>query len=262
MSDSIVLYEHPLSPYAQKIKLALREKNLAFEVHTPGFGSPESVATFTEISPRREVPVLVHQDQTLFESPVILAYIEETWPKPTLLPDSASERARIRVLENVMDTQFEANTWGLGEVLIFGRASGPQADKLRQYAETQIHTWFVWLNKQLGNKDWFNGTHYGYADLCVVPHVNAAGRFDITPSAGSPLDQWLQRTNALPKVALTQSEAVAAELDPAVMQAALAAGFQREYRDHRLEWMVQAGGMEIVEAGLTANNIRFNQAFD
>ncbi len=76
------------------------------------------------------------------------------------------------------------------------------------------------------------------------------------------MGQWLERVNERPNVALTQTEAVAAELDPATMQAALAAGFQREYRDHRLEWMVQAGGLEIVAAGLLANNIRFNKAFD
>lgn len=262
MPDSVVVYEHPLSPYAQKIKLALREKNITFEVHTPGFGTPENAAAFTEISPRREVPVLVHNDQTLFESPVILAYLEEAWPSTPLLPDTSSERARVRLLENVMDTQFEANTWGLGEVLIFGRATGPLATKLTQYAKMQIQAWFAWLDKQLGDRHWFNGTEYGYADLCVVPHVNAAGRFDISPASDSPLGQWLQRTNERPNVALTQTEAVAAELDPAIMQAALAAGFQREYRDHRLEWMVQAGGLEVVATGLAANNIRFNKAFD
>ena len=262
MSNSIVLYEHPLSPYAQKIKVALREKGLAFDLHTPGFGSPESAANFTAISPRREVPVLLHQDQRLFESPVILAYIEETWPSPALLPTTASERAQVRLLENVMDTQFEANTWGLGEVLIFGRANGPLATKLTDYARTQIQAWFTWLDKLLGHKHWFNGAAFGYADLCVAPHVNAASRFDIRPNTKSPLGEWLVRTNERPNVAQTQTEAVAAELDPALMQAALAAGFQREYRDHRLEWMVQAGGLEVVADGLTANNIRFNQAFN
>lgn len=265
MTDTVVVYEHPLSPYAQKIKLALREKNVAFEALIPGFGTPDSSATeamaFADISPRQEVPVLVHNDQAIFESPVILAYIEETWTAPALLPNSATERARVRVLENVMDTQFEANTWGLGEVLIFGRAEGQLASQLTQYAQAQIQIWFSWLDQQLGARDWFNGQAFGYADLCVVPHVNAAGRFEIFPDSNSALGRWLARANKQENVAKTQSEALAAELDPTAMQAALAAGFQREYRDHRLEWMIQAGGMEVVTAGLAANNIRFNNAF-
>ncbi len=265
MTDSVVVYEHPLSPYAQKIKLALREKNVAFEVLIPGFGTPGASATqalaFADISPRQEVPVLVHNGQALFESPVILAYIEETWTAPPLLPSSAAERARVRVLENVMDTQFEANTWGLGEVLIFGRAKDQLATQLIQYAQAQIQTWFDWLVQQLGARHWFNGQEFGYADLCVAPHVNAAARFEILPDSNSTLGQWLARVNKLENVAKTQAEALAAELDPTTMQAALAAGFQREYRDHRLEWMIRAGGLEVVTAGLTAKNIRFNNAF-
>jgi len=55
--------------------------------------------------------------------------------------------------------------------------------------------------------------------------------------------------------------AQAAELDPDAMRAALAAGFKREYRDHRLEWMIRAGGLDVVVTGLAANNIRFNGSF-
>ncbi|MCB1684549.1 MAG: hypothetical protein R3E82_11295 [Pseudomonadales bacterium] len=45
------------------------------------------------------------------------------------------------------------------------------------------------------------------------------------------------------------------------MTAALAAGFKREYRDHRLEWMIRAGAINVVQAGLTADNIRFTETF-
>ena len=37
--------------------------------------------------------------------------------------------------------------------------------------------------------------------------------------------------------------------------------FKREYRDHRLEWMVKTGGIEIVAAGLAKGNIRFVDPF-
>jgi len=42
----------------------------------------------------------------------------------------------------------------------------------------------------------------------------------------------------------------------------VAAGlFKREYRDHRLEWMMKSGGLQIVLKGLEAGNIRFTQDF-
>ena len=37
--------------------------------------------------------------------------------------------------------------------------------------------------------------------------------------------------------------------------------FKREYRDHRLEWMIKSGGMEVVIKGLEADNIRFGPDF-
>ena len=37
--------------------------------------------------------------------------------------------------------------------------------------------------------------------------------------------------------------------------------FKREFRDHRLEWMVKSGGIEVVLQGLTADNIRFSPDF-
>ena len=46
------------------------------------------------------------------------------------------------------------------------------------------------------------------------------------------------------------------------VRAALEQGlFQREYRDHRLEWMIKSGGLSVVERGLEKRNIRFIQPF-
>jgi glutathione S-transferase/RNA polymerase-associated protein len=37
--------------------------------------------------------------------------------------------------------------------------------------------------------------------------------------------------------------------------------FKREYRDHRLEWMIRSGGIDVVTDGLAKNNIRFSNDF-
>jgi glutathione S-transferase/RNA polymerase-associated protein len=37
--------------------------------------------------------------------------------------------------------------------------------------------------------------------------------------------------------------------------------FKREYRDHRLEWMIKSGGLDVVVKGLEAGNIRFTETF-
>jgi glutathione S-transferase/RNA polymerase-associated protein len=257
---AITVFEHPLSPYAQKVKLALQFKSIPFEVAQRIGGT--DVDAFMAASPRGEVPVLQHDAVNLYDSAVIGAYIDETWPEPPLLPADPLERAQIRLIEDAMDTHFEGNTWGLGEIRIFGRAAGAQADRLCAYAEAEIRGWYRWLERRLSDAGWFNGSRYGWGDICVVPFVNGAGRFDILPVAGSRLADWLARVNERDDVKVVTAAAQAAELDPATMQAAIQAGFKREYRDHRLEWMIRAGGMDVVAAGLAADNIRFNGSFD
>lgn len=255
----VTVLEHPLSPYAQKVKLALHFKDVPFALEQPMVGT--DAEAFTRVSPRGEVPVLRHGEISLYDSAVIGAYIDETWAEPPLLPAEPIERARVRLIEDAMDTHFEGNTWGLGEVHIFGRAQGEAAQRMSAYAAAQIQGWYEWLEQYLVDADWLNGATYGWGDICVVPFANGAARFDIQPKPGSRLADWLERVNARADVQAVTSAAQAAELDPDLMRAAIEAGFKREYRDHRLEWMLRAGGLDIVAAGLAADNIRFNGSF-
>jgi len=256
---TVTVLEHPLSPYAQKVKLALHFKGISYTVEHPMLDA--SATQFMAASPRGEVPVLQHGDLLLYDSAVIGAYIDEHWPEPPLLPSAPYDRAQIRLLEQAMDTHFEGNTWGLGEVRIFGRAEGARAEAMCAVAEKEIRGWYGWLESRLSTNAWFNGTNYGWGDICVVPFVNGAGRFDILPQPGTRLADWLARVNAREDVTLVTAAAQAAELDPDAMRAAIKSGFKREYRDHRLEWMIRASGSDIVSAGIAEDTIRFNAHF-
>ena len=63
-------------------------------------------------------------DAAIFDSTIILEYIEDRWPPPPLLPASPAERARVRMIEEVMDTHFEAINWAMGEINWFGAGRG------------------------------------------------------------------------------------------------------------------------------------------
>jgi glutathione S-transferase/RNA polymerase-associated protein len=134
----VSLYEHPLSPYAQKVKMALREKGVAFDLKTPaGFGAGSPAPDFAKANPRAEVPVLIDGDATVFDSTIILEYLEDRWPTPPLLPATPADRARVRMIEEVMDTHFEAINWGLLEIIWFRRATGELAETLTANAARQ-----------------------------------------------------------------------------------------------------------------------------
>lgn len=260
----VTLYEHPLSPYAQKVKIALREKGIAFDVQQPnGLGSGVGLDEFQRLNPRGEVPLLVHDQNAIYDSTIILDYIEDVWPTPCLMPDDPAERARARTIEEVMDSHYEPINWGCGEILAFQRATGDLADAILKNAAAQAQSFFRWLEQELDSKQYFCGASFGRADLSVIPYINGSATFGIVPPEGSNLAVWAEGVNARASVAITKQEAEAgggAGLGPAVE--ALKAGlFKREYRDHRLEWMIKMGGLSVVTEGLEKDNIRFTPNF-
>lgn len=250
------LYEHPLSPYAQKVKIALVEKGVPFEATIPNlFGSDPA---FEAASPRREVPCLLDGELAIFDSTIILEYVEDKWPKPPLLPAEPAERARVRMLEELCDTYYEAINWALAEIRFFRRATGAVAEELTARAGGQIGGVHAWLERELGNRQWFNGASFGWGDLSVVPYVVGSGGFGFVPAAGSRVAAWLGRVRERPSVAGALE--AAAQAMPAFEQvgALIESGsFVREYRDHRLEWMMRSGGRDIVLQGMAKKNIRF-----
>ena len=258
MTD-LLLYEHPLSPYAQKVKIALREKGVEFETRLPeGIGSGTTKGGFAEASPRGEVPVLLHGDTAIFDSTIILEYIEELWPDPPMLPSSSAKKASMRMIEDIMDTQFEAITWGLGELNFFKRAEGVLKSEMEARAREQAFVFFSMLEGHLGDDPWINGDRFGWGDLSVVPYLNGVNGFGIAPEAGSRLANWLGRANARSSVAQTRRESEASIAGMAQVDKAVKSGlFKRQYRDHRLEWMMKSGGSAIVLKGMEDGTIRF-----
>src|SRR5438034_11540539 len=125
----VLVYEHPVSPYAQKVKIALAEKGVAFECRLPDFMSGRDDA-FAAATPRLEVPALVDGDTRVFDSTIILEYIEDRWPTPPLLPAAPAERARVRMLEELCDTYVEPISWAAMEIRVFKRATGALAERL------------------------------------------------------------------------------------------------------------------------------------
>ncbi|EXL70248.1 RNA polymerase-associated protein [Fusarium oxysporum f. sp. conglutinans race 2 54008] len=254
------LYEHPVSSYAQKVKIALREKNIEFTSEVPEDMASSTWGPLHNSNPRVEVPVLLHNDNTIFDSPIILEYIEEVWPGPQLLPKDPGARAKARMIQQICDTHYEALNWCMSEIRVFGRATGDLQYRLEEKAKQQTATLQAWLEQRLSGP-WFNGDAFGWADVCAIPMVNRSVFYDFGPAEGSKLKAWHQRVIERESVKVTLEEyhkGAEAMRAPWVKEVILSGQRKREYRDHRLEWMVKNGGFEVIEKGIKKDNIRFN----
>ncbi len=257
----ITLYEHPLSAYAMKVKIALNEKGLEYRTELPaGMAKGHAAGAFLSASPRAEVPALIDGDFGIFDSTVMLEYLEDKWPSPPLLPVSPRDRARVRMIEDVMDTQYEPNNWGSFEVLRYRRATGALAEKLVAFGKRNIEQLQGWLDAQLGDRPWFNGDGFGWGDLSVIPYLNRSAGYGYLPEIGSGLADWFERANRRETVMKVRAQMQAAlDAMPDLGELLRKGEVVRQYRDHRLEWMIGAGGLSVVAEGIEKGTIRFSR---
>lgn len=254
----LLLFDVALSPFAQKVKMAMWEKGLPFETVTPTLGAPE--AEFAQASPRHEVPALVDGGFTLFDSTVILEYLEDKWPEPPLRPRDPAAAARGRMIEEVCDTQFEAINWALTEIRVMKRAEGALAERMLSHAADELAGLRRWLGRSFGEGPWFDGDRLGLTDIAVFPYMMSASFHGYPPEAGSPLADWIGRMRKRPSAKRVLADAKAALTTTAadIRAKALSGERPRQYRDHRLEFILRAGGAEIVTRGLADGTIRYS----
>ena len=258
---TLELIDHPVSSYAQKVRMALRAKNLTFKSLPPtGLSTPKGDAKFAAANPRQEVPVLIDGDLKIFDSTTIVNYLEDKWPEQNpLLPKDPAGRAKARMIGDICDTQYEAINWGLGEINWMGRAEGGHAEEMKEKARKQIEKIYEWLSDRLGSSDFFVDNTFGWADIHAAPYVYRSAHFGYGPKEGSPLLAWLERVKEIPSIKETLVEFDANVGGMAKNAPAFKSGERvRQYRDHRLEWMIKSGGIDVVTAGIRDKNIRFS----
>ncbi len=101
---AIVLHGYQYSVYLRIARLALAEKDVAYErVGVDPFAA-DVPASYLAMHPFKRVPVLVHDDFVLYETGAITRYVDENFPGPRLQPEAPRERARMTQIISVIDS--------------------------------------------------------------------------------------------------------------------------------------------------------------
>ncbi len=217
------LYSGPLSLFSRKVEIALHEKGLSFERVMVPFSQAKGYApkhpAVLAANPKGQVPVLVDGDLTLFDSTLILEYLEDAYPAPPLRPADPRERARCRLVELTADEIL----FPLVARLSY-RTEPPAHEPARQLAreaegtraETAIRDLYVTLEDRLAGREFFCGD-FSIADIAMFMTVLFALRLR-GPGFGecAALASWHARVGARPAVARIAGEVAAAdrELSP------------------------------------------------
>lgn len=95
-AEDVKLLTHWVTLYGQRVEIALKLKGVPYEAVEVQMW-PEKPQLLLDANPvHKKIPVLIHKGRPLAESMVILEYVEDTWPQPSLFPADAYERATAR----------------------------------------------------------------------------------------------------------------------------------------------------------------------
>jgi glutathione S-transferase len=163
-STPLVLVSHELCPYVQRAVIALVEKNVAFErVDIDLSDKPD---WFKALSPLGKTPVLKVKQRAIFESAVILEYLEETQPHP-LHPADPLKRAEHRAAIEYGSTILS---------VIAGFYSAPDEAAFEAKRKLLAER-FSWLEGRIGDP-WFDGESFSLVDAVFGPVFRYFDSFD------------------------------------------------------------------------------------
>ena len=92
----MILYSERDSHYSHRVRIVLAEKDIACEIRE--FDIEEAPDDVLSISPYHKLPILVDRDLALYDTSVIMEYLDERFPHPPLLPIYPNEKAECRLL--------------------------------------------------------------------------------------------------------------------------------------------------------------------
>src|SRR3982751_2460387 len=115
------LYHSVNSVCAQKVRIVLAEKGLEYREHLMTLRGDQFDSQYMKLNPNAVVPTLIHDGRTIIESSVILYYLDEAFPAPPLMPKDPYERAKVRMVNKLVD-EYVHNAC---VILTFGTAFRP-----------------------------------------------------------------------------------------------------------------------------------------
>lgn len=161
------------SPYVRKVRVVMAEKKLDFQLILQDVWNSDQILLS---NPLGKVPCLIMEGgEAVFDSRVIVEYLDMLSPVGKLIPATGRERAEVRTWEALADGVLDAliairleNTWA-------GRRPEQRSAAWCDRQLKKVHTSLDAMNTAMGEKPWCSGNHYSLADIalgCVTGYLD------------------------------------------------------------------------------------------
>jgi glutathione S-transferase len=187
------LYDYPDCPFCQKVRVVLAEKDLEYEKVFVDLRKQEQKAPeFLRMNPYGKVPVLVDEDEVVYDSTVINEYLEDEYPLPRLMPEDSHGRALVRMLEDYCDNSFIPPT-----TMLLAQLRRPEAERDHarvEQARDELKRALFYVRDRLEGNEFLAGSEFTIADAAFAPRMLVLGRlgFEFEPAL-APVQAWIDR---------------------------------------------------------------------
>jgi len=168
------VYGAPYSVYVRIVLLALLEKGTSFKLEPVDVFAHEGIPdTHLRRHPFGKIPALHHDGFELYETGAITRYIDERFPGPSLMPDTAQGRAKANQIISIVDNYgYPSMVWGVYVPLTEEIGSSPENSGIRQACE-QAHKVIDAIDAicSTGSK-FLLGDQISLADIYLLPVIH------------------------------------------------------------------------------------------
>lgn len=156
---AMILYSDGRDHYSQRVRMVLAEKGVAVEILDVDIANkPEDLV---DLNPYGSLPTLIDRDLVLYQSQVIMEYVEERFPHPPLLPVYPVARAQSRLLIY----RIQKDWCGLVDTLMAGTSRESVLEKARKELRERL----ISVAPIFDEKPYFMSDDFTLVDCCVVP---------------------------------------------------------------------------------------------
>lgn len=184
VTNRLACYSDPADHYSHRVRLVLAEKGVSAEIIDVAAG--KCPAELSEINPYGSVPTLVDRDLVLYESTIIMDYLEERYPHPPLLPVYPVARANSRLLVH----RIQRDWCGQVDLILNPRTKEPA----RVLARKELRESLIGVSPLFSDKPYFLSDEQSLVDCCLVPLLWRLPVLGIElPRPAKPLLDYMER---------------------------------------------------------------------
>lgn len=157
------------SPYVRKVRVVMAEKKLDYQLVLEDVWSSDEIL---KMNPLGKVPCLVMEGQdaitgAVFDSRVIVEYVDTLSPVGRLIPDRGRERTEVRTWEALADGLLDASILARLEQNWSGRSAEQRSQAWIDRQMSRVHAAVAAMAQGLGERNWCSGNHFTLADVAV-----------------------------------------------------------------------------------------------